>query len=417
MSRIAIAFTGQGAQFVGMGQQWFDEHASVRDRFAQASEIAGYDLADLVFSGTQEELTRTKHAQMSLFVLGFALHEVLTTGRRVPVGCVLGHSLGEITALTAAEALSFEDGVRLVAARGSAMEKCAQQQDTGMIAALDIGADEVIAAVDTVNETHGINVQVSNLNTDRQTVLSGTPEELSVMTSHLENLGARVSRLAVAAAFHSTHMAPAVPEYVATVNTIDFRAPAVPVWSTVTGGRLDTPEQIATALAEQLTAPVRWNSIVKEIIRTGDISLWIECGPRRVLSRMIAEHVGDGAVAHLYENPDQTYAAVDNVVREFRIPGLVGLCLGAAAATRNRNLTEDGWDTGVVAPYRELQKLSQEMAEDGLARELSTQEVDHSLSLLRTIMNTKQVPAEEQAERIDAILRRSGHFELATARS
>jgi [acyl-carrier-protein] S-malonyltransferase len=403
----ALLFPGQGSQFTGMGRRWFESESSVRGRFEQASEIVGYSLADLCFTGPPAELTRTRHAQVALLVLSFGMYEVLGRDRKPAVSCLAGHSLGEITALLAAGALRYEDAVRLVQVRGEAMEACTADGGTGMIAALRLPVADVEKCVEEFN-SDGAAVQVSNYNSEQQAVLSGTLEDLRGMTTLLEDRGAKVAKLNVAGAFHSTFMADAVPAYVAELAKIEFTKPAIPVCSTVTGRVYESAQEIRDALSVQLTSPVRWDAVMSTLTARG-VTLWIEVGPKNVLTRIVADAV-DGAVAHsLDEDTAGAYAAIDRAIEERRSrPGFVGLCLGAAAATRNRNFDEHEYAAGVIAPYRRLQQLAA-IDED----ELTGEQKREALGLLRTIARTKRVPDAEQRERIASILRRTGDTELS----
>ncbi|OLF10152.1 acyltransferase [Actinophytocola xinjiangensis] len=414
MNDLVIVFPGQGSQFTGMGKHWYDEHAAVRDRFARASDLLGYSLPDLCFTAPPAELTRTRHAQVSLLVLSYALYEVLTEGREVPVTAMTGHSLGEITALLAAGALSFEDAVRLVSARGEAMETCAARRATGMVAAVRVPVADVERHVAEFN-AEGHDVQVANYNSPTQTVLSGTTEDLAELTTYLEDRGAKVAKLNVAGAFHSTHMAGALPVFTEALDAVEITEPRIPVYSNVTGRPHEDPAAIRRALAVQLTSPVRWSEITDALV-ANRTRLWIEVGPKQVLKKMLVPVVGSGEVLNLDEDPEAVYAAVARVVEaKRREPSLVGLCMGAAAATRNRNFDNDEYREGVIAPYRRLQELDQ-ATQDGA--ELSDDDRREAVELLTTIMATKRVPEDEQRDRLDTILRRTGDAGLlATAQA
>lgn len=406
MTDLVLVFPGQGSQFAGMGKKWFDAHESVRDRFRQASDIVGYSLEELCFEAPPAELTKTRHAQVALLVLSYSMYEVLTKDRKLPVSYMTGHSLGEITALLAAGVLTFEDAVRLVKVRGEAMEICATENSTGMIAAVRMPAAEVEKCVTDFN-ADGHDVQVSNYNSAEQTVLSGTLDDLVGMTAYLEDHGCKVAKLNVAGAFHSTFMAGAVPAYLEAIDSIEFREPTVPVFSSVTGRVYESVAEIEDALAVQLTSPVRWSTIVSALARE-DVGLWIEVGPKQVLTKMIAGVVGGDDVFSFDEDADQVYAAIERFLElKKREPGLVGLCMGAAAATRNRNFDDDEYANGVVQPYRRLQEMSQVEA-----TELTDGQRRSAVDLLRTIMRTKQVPEDEQHERIESVLQRTGNTDL-----
>ncbi|WP_030166315.1 ACP S-malonyltransferase [Spirillospora albida] len=414
MNELVIVFPGQGSQFVGMGKKWFAAHESVRERFRQASDILGYSLEDLCFEAEPKELTRTRYAQVSLLVVSYAMYEaamreVASRGRKAPVSAMTGHSLGEITALLAAGAVSFEDAVRLVKVRGEAMEVCAADGSTGMIAAMGMPVADLEKCVEDFN-AEGHDVQVSNYNTDTQTVLSGTLDDLKSMTSYLEERDCRVAKLNVAGAFHSTFMATAVPAFVEAIEKVGFTEPDVPVYSGVTGRAYGNASEIKDALAVQLTSPVRWSGVVSALADR-DVRLWIEVGPKQVLKKMIAGVVGEEDVLGLDEDPERAYQAIDRLIERRRSePGLVGLCMGAVAATRNRNFDDDAYTEGVIVPYRRLQELDR-IDKD----ELTDEQKRTALDLLFTIMKTKQVPEAEQQDRVRSILRRTGDSGLRPA--
>ncbi len=404
MNEIVVVFPGQGSQYDGMGQAQYEAHQGVRDCFAQASEVLGYSLEDLCFRGAPGELTRTHHAQASILVLSYAMYQVFQESSPVAVDFMTGHSLGELTALAASGAISFTDAVRLVKVRGEAMEECARSTRTGMVAVIGLESAEVDALKDEFN-AGGHALQVANYNSDTQTVLGGTIDEVERFTALLDARGHRSARLNVAGAFHSSHMAPAVPAFVAAVEQTEIVQPTVPVVSSVTGRAYTSVEEIRETLAVQLTEPVRWRDVVAGLAER-DVRLWIECGPKKVLSKLVAAVVGEDRVRNLDQDADGARAAVEDVLAHRRTePSFPGLCLGAVAATRNRNFDKDAYATGVLAPYRELQELAGRHEDP---RGFTTEEKESALRLLRTILDTKGVPSDEQADRIQQILRRSG---------
>lgn len=408
MSPVAILFPGQGSQYTGMGQEAHRAHASVRARFEQASDIVGYSVEHLCFEATPAELTRTAHAQVALLVLSYALYEVLERDRHPRVSCMAGHSLGEITALAAAGALSFEDAVALVKARGEAMDRCAATVDSGMIAALDLPAGEVARLVHRFN-VRGHDVRVANDNGPTQTVLAGSRSSLKDITPFLEDAGVRVALLNVAGAFHSPYMADAVEPFVEATDACALSTPRVPVFSTVRGRVYRDADDIREALAVQLTSPVLWRTVVQEIARR-EPAAWLEVGPKTVLTKMVSRILGDGQlVAGVDGEPAELERAFERLSAAEPGPSVVALCLGAAAATRNRGVDDAAYATGVIAPYRELADLNNAAPGD----EPSDATGRRAIGLLRTIMQTKLVPSEEQEDRIGAILGRTGNHALA----
>lgn len=408
MSTVAMIFPGQGSQYTGMGREAHRTYASVRSRFEQASDIVGYSLEHLCFEATPAELTRTAHAQVALLVLSYSMYEVLVQERHPRVSCMAGHSLGEITALAAAGALAFEDAVALVKVRGEAMDRCAATEDSGMIAALEVPADEVARLVHRFN-MRGHDVRVANDNGPTQTVLAGSRASLKELSPVLENAGVRVALLNVAGAFHSPYMAEAVAPFVEATVGCALSTPRVPVVSTVTGRVYRDADDIRDALAVQLTSPVLWRTVVQEIARREPLA-WLEVGPKTVLTKMVSRILGDGhLVAGIDGDPAQLAGVFEEIATAEPGPNLVALCLGAAAATRNRNFDDAAYSAGVVEPYQKLVDLNNSVSADGPTDVTGRQAID----LLRTIMTTKLVPSAEQEDRIGAILGRTANHALA----
>jgi [acyl-carrier-protein] S-malonyltransferase len=277
----AYVFPGQGAQFSGMGKDLYENNASAKALFDKANEILGFNITDIMFSGTADELKQTKVTQPAVFLHSVILAKVLG----VKPDAVAGHSLGEFSALVAADALSFEDGLRLVAKRAMAMQKCCEQQPGGMAAVLgldDKTVEEVCAAVDGV-------VVGANYNCPGQLVISGADEAVDAACVKLKEAGARRAlRLPVGGAFHSPLMEPARQELEAAIAEANFMTPSCPVYQNVDALPYTDAEAIKRNLIAQLTAPVRWTQIVEKMIEDG-VTEFTEVGPGNVLQGLVSK--------------------------------------------------------------------------------------------------------------------------------
>lgn len=275
----AYVFPGQGAQFSGMGKDLYENNASAKALFDKANEILGFNITDIMFGGTADELKQTKVTQPAVFLHSVILAKVLG----VKPDAVAGHSLGEFSALVAADALSFEDGLRLVAKRAMAMQMCCEQQPGGMAAILameDEKVEQVCAEIDGV-------VVAANYNCPGQLVISGADEAVDAACLKLKEAGAkRALRLPVGGAFHSPLMEPARAELARAIEEVEFHNPVCPIYQNVDAAPHTDAAEIKANLIAQLTAPVRWTQIVKNMIADG-VEEFTELGPGNVLQGLI----------------------------------------------------------------------------------------------------------------------------------
>jgi [acyl-carrier-protein] S-malonyltransferase len=279
MSKTALLFAGQGAQVVGMGRDLAGQFPTARAWFDRANAALGYDLAAMCFNGPEAELTKTEHAQPGIFLVGWIAFQLLQ--ERFPAlgyGAVAGLSLGEFTAIAAAEAMEFEAGLKVVRARGRFMQKACEATLGGMAAI--IGLDE-----QTTREVCAeAGVALANLNCPGQLVISGVTDGIARACELAMARGAkRALPLTVAGAYHSPLMAGAQPKLAAELERIRFNPPKVPVISNVTARPHDGAASTRALLVEQVTAPVRWEDSMRYLIADG-FDCFIELGPGTVLS-------------------------------------------------------------------------------------------------------------------------------------
>jgi [acyl-carrier-protein] S-malonyltransferase len=279
MAKTALLFAGQGAQVVGMGRDLAEAHPTAKSLFAEADEALGYGLSEICFSGPEEELVRTEHAQPAIYLVGWiALKLLREQAPSISFEATAGLSLGEFTALAAADAIGFEDGLRVVRRRGELMQEACEASSGGMAAI--VGLDE--EAVRGVCEQAG--VSLANLNCPGQIVLSGDADKMDAACEAAKAAGAkRAIPLPVAGAYHSPLMQPAQAGLAEALAKVELREPSVPVYSNVTGQAHVGAASIAGTMVDQVTSSVRWEACIRAMIADG-VTRFIELGPGTALT-------------------------------------------------------------------------------------------------------------------------------------
>lgn len=277
----AYVFPGQGAQFTGMGKDLYETSDEAKALFEQANEILGFRITDIMFEGEAEELKQTKVTQPAIFLHSTILAKLL--GNDFQPEMVAGHSLGEISALTAAGVLAFEDGLRLVSKRAMAMQAACEAEPSTMAAILGL-ENEIVE--DVCSKVDGV-VVAANYNCPGQLVISGSIEAVNAACEELKEAGAkRALILPVGGAFHSPLMEPARAELASAIESTTFDSPVCPIYQNVTATAVTDPEEIKKNLVAQLTAPVRWTQTMQQMISDG-VSSFVEVGPGKVLQGLV----------------------------------------------------------------------------------------------------------------------------------
>jgi [acyl-carrier-protein] S-malonyltransferase len=298
----AFVFPGQGAQYVGMGKELYDSHTMAKPYFETANQIAGFNLSEIMFYGTNESLRETKITQPAIFVHSVILSKILQ--QTIKPDMVAGHSLGELSALVSNGVLDFESGLRLVLNRAKAMQKACDAEPSGMAAIFGLEDRIVEEVCDSMEEI----VVAANYNSPGQVVISGSIAGIDRAIAFLVEKGAKMAmKLPVGGAFHSPFMQSAREELAPAIEAATFSRGICPIYQNVSGSAVLDPGSIKSNLISQLTSPVRWSKTIRNMIADGATS-FIEVGPGKAMQGMIKKIDKNAGVLHAQDVIQRTLA-------------------------------------------------------------------------------------------------------------
>lgn len=397
MNRLAFLCSGQGSQYIGMGKELYDNYPEAKEVFDKADEVLGFPLSQMCFSGDLAELTLTSNVQPAILTYSYALYKVYGKKYDLTPSVVAGHSLGEYTALLIAGAMEFEDALKIVRKRGEFMQE-ASCEDGCMAAVIGFDNDKLKELCDKYS-TQEATVSISNYNSSKQTVISGSKKVLDKVVAELEGTEATVKYLTVSAPFHSPYMEAAATKLQEELLKYEFKDLKIPVISNVTGKPYKSKDEIVKNLTKQIVSPVQWVESMN-YIKTLNIHSYVEIGPKRTLANIVKSDIGPD-ISFSLDNTQDVENLVNRLSWKYGDPTVVSRCMAIAVCTRNNNWDEAAYAEGVSAPYKEIEALQGKL--DDTKEAPTKDQMIQALNMLKSVFKTKGTPIEEQKERFAQI--------------
>lgn len=415
MKKLSLLFPGQGSQYVGMGKNLYENFSIAKEVFEEANNVLGFDLKKLCFEGNIQELTKTENTQPAILTASVAAYKVFTEEFGIVPEYAAGHSLGEFSALTCAEAIKFPDAVQIVKQRGIFMQQAVGLGD-GAMAAVS-GIDKSIIEEECRNISTNENlVVVSNYNSPDQIVVSGHKDAVNKVTAIFTEKGGRVTPLKVSAPFHSPLMQGAANQLKEELEKYSYSTFKYPVISNVTAKPYLDKDTIIENLTQQIVKPVQWQASMEYLQKQG-VTQAIELGPQTVLRNLMKKNA-QSITAYSYDDKQDLqgirslYLTPKGITSEINDekPNILTKCIAIAVCTKNTNWDNAEYQKGVVEPYRKIKEMNYELEQSG--KEPSLEQMSEALDMLKSVFNTKKTPVDERIDRFNEIFMETGTKEL-----
>ncbi|PFJ51513.1 ACP S-malonyltransferase [Bacillus thuringiensis] len=394
MKNLSFLFPGQGSQYVGMGRNLISDSSIAKSTFEEASEILGFNLTKLCLEGDIAELTKTQNAQPAILTASVAAFRVFNEKNDIEPSILAGHSLGEISALTCADAIEFSDAVKIVRQRGMFMQQAVPVGVGAMAAIKDLDKEIIEEECKNVSREGNV-VCISNYNSNSQIVISGHKNAVEEVVNILTNKGVEAKFLHVSAPFHSPLMKPAADRLREELSKYNFKDLKYDVISNVTALPYVGKEQIVDNLVAQIVNPVRWTPSMSYLKERG-MTLGIEFGPKAVLRNLMLENTL-GIKVFSYDNKNDVKALDEAIKKNKKVIPFLSRAMGIAVSIKNKNWDNDQYQKGVIEPYRKVQELDEIVEREG--GKATMEEMEVAIDMLISVFRTKMVSKDEQIER------------------
>lgn len=392
-------FPGQGAQYVGMCKELYDEHQIVRKTFDEAKDVLGIDIKKLCFDSDIKELTKTSNTQMALLTVSTAMFRLFMEYAPIQPYCLVGHSLGEISALTCAGAIKFSDALRIVRKRGQLMQEISESGCGIMAAISNIDAQLIRECLENSKYDSGVAELACN-NSYKQNVISGEEKLVKSICSKLENKGADIKYLNVSGPFHSKLMESAAVKFEEELKLYSYNDLRWPVISNVNAQKYSNKSDIIRNLRKQLVSPVLWVDIM-EALDKDNVDMCIELGPKKTLKNLLSQSVKRIQIYSFDHIEDRAYL-LNELANEYNAETFVKKCLSISICTENNNWNSNEYENYVVKSINRIKELYNACKVEKVNKYDVMKE---SLDLLRCVLSNKKLSINEQINRINSLKR------------
>lgn len=407
MKKIALLFCGQGSQYIGMSKKLCSDFEAANRVFEEANDVLSFDLKKLCFEGNIEELTDTYNAQPAILAASVAAFNVYMQEGGIEPSYLAGHSLGEFSALVCGGVLKLSDALRVVRCRGKLMGK-AEDDVKGVMAAVG-GIDPYrLEEICRESSTEKNQVVIACYNAREQLVVSGHLDAVNAAKKKVEALGGQFTLLKVSIASHSPLMAHKASEFKEELSKYSFNQQKYPIISNVTAYPYKDKQEMLENLKQQLVKPVQWIATMNYLKRN-NVTLAIEMGPGTVLKRLAYQNIKH-ITAFSYDKPEDVKELERMIASRDKAYSLVQRCVCAAISAPNKNFDEEEYRVGVLEPYRQILKMQLELEQKGL--QPSMEQMEDSLTMLKSVLTTKKITAEKQLRKFKQILCDTSTYDL-----
>lgn len=406
MKKVCVLFPGQGSQYVGMGKKWLKENLVAKRIFEEASDILGMDMVKLCIDGDLEQLSQTKNTQLSILTVSVAAFRVFMSEYELEPEYLVGHSLGEISALTCAGAMSFTDAINIVRMRGKLMSMASNNLDGKMLAIEGLDRGTVDKVCRSIKENNSV-VSISNYNAPKQYVISGHTKAVDEAEKFLKNMGATTKLLRVSAPFHCVLMQKAADSFKKYLEDFPFKPLQYKVISNVNARIYSNPDDIGSQLANQIVSPVLWEESMA-LLKHEKVDLVIDIGPKATLRNLA--RLNEVSFTSLSFEGDNDMNELTKYKKPNKKTQFLYRSLAIAVSIKNNNWNNEEYMRGVIVPYRNIKSLTERLEKEDL--EPTLEDIEQALNMLHSVFVTKKTPLEEQKSRYEQLLRETGTEEL-----
>lgn len=399
MNKIAFLFPGQGSQYIGMGKSLCKQFSIAKETFKEANDVLGFDLQKLCFRGPFNDLAKTQNAQPAILTTSVAAFRVLMQKIEIEPDFLVGHSLGELTALTCSEAINFSDAVKIARARGKIAQKIVSQKNSAMTAVSKIDK-KIIEKVCKNVSVENKKVVIAVINSPKQIVISGDKESVKRAEKALSKIGARLKSLKISAPFHSPLLKNAAKKMKEELPKFKFKQLKWPVLSGVIARPYKNSNEIIDNLNLHFTRPIQWLECIN-YLKNQKVSTAIEIGPKTILKNLMKE-----ITKKIKVYPFQKPKDLEFLKKEFNMDkktkyNIIINCLKIAICAKNKNWNNKEYQKNVVEPYRKIKQMLSNLENNNI--EPSLQNIVASFKMLQSVLLTKKTSIQERKERYNEI--------------